>query len=149
MWWETLKWKISHNLGDSICIVVVVVVVQALSRVQLFVTLWTAAHQASLSFTISQSLLKLVSAQSVMLISRINKQLHIYFIKIRKTTRGKTHWKKWPKYLSRHFTNYQGEETKRRCPDTYLPLACSPSLWAPSPLLTIAHRIPGPQGYLQ
>ena len=31
-----------------------------------FVTPWTAAHQASLSFTISQSLLKLMSIQSVM-----------------------------------------------------------------------------------
>ena len=36
-----------------------VVVVQLLSRVRLFVTPWTAARQASLSFTISQSLLKL------------------------------------------------------------------------------------------
>ena len=34
-------------------------VVQSLSHVQLFVTPWTAAHQASLSFTISQGLLKL------------------------------------------------------------------------------------------
>ena len=31
-----------------------------------FATLWTVAHQASLSFTISQSLLKLMSIQSVM-----------------------------------------------------------------------------------
>ena len=35
-----------------------VAVVQLLSRVQLFVTPCTAAHQASLSFTISRSLLK-------------------------------------------------------------------------------------------
>ena len=41
-------------------------VVQLLSRVQLFVTAWTAAHQASLSFTISWSLLKLRSIESVM-----------------------------------------------------------------------------------
>ena len=41
-------------------------VVQSLSHVQFFVTLWTAAHQASLSFTISQSLLKLTSIESVM-----------------------------------------------------------------------------------
>ena len=39
---------------------VVVAVVQSLSCVQLFGTPWTAAHQASLSFTISQSLLKLM-----------------------------------------------------------------------------------------
>ena len=37
-----------------------------LSRVQLFVTPWTAAHLASLSITNSQSLLKLMSLESVM-----------------------------------------------------------------------------------
>ena len=42
-------------------------VVQLLSRVQLFATPWTAAQQASLFFTISQSLLKLMSIESVML----------------------------------------------------------------------------------
>ena len=40
--------------------------VQSLSHVQLFVTPWTAAHQASLSITNSQSLLKLMSIESVM-----------------------------------------------------------------------------------
>ena len=40
--------------------------VQSLSRVQLFATPWTAARQASLSITHSQSLLKLVSIESVM-----------------------------------------------------------------------------------
>ena len=40
--------------------------VQLLSHVQLFVTPWTAARQASLSLTISQSLLKLMSIESVM-----------------------------------------------------------------------------------
>ena len=39
--------------------------VQSLSRVQLFETPWTAAHQASLSFTISLNLLKLMSTESV------------------------------------------------------------------------------------
>ena len=46
---------------------VIVVFVQLLSCVQLFVTLWTAACQASLSFTISWSLLKFMSIESVML----------------------------------------------------------------------------------
>ena len=41
-------------------------VVQSLSRVRLFVTPWTAALQASLYFTISWSLLKLRSIESVM-----------------------------------------------------------------------------------
>ena len=40
--------------------------VQSLSRVRLFATLWTAARQASLPITNSQSLLKLMSIESVM-----------------------------------------------------------------------------------
>ena len=40
--------------------------VQSLSHVRLFVTPWTAARQASLSITSSQSLLKLMSIESVM-----------------------------------------------------------------------------------
>ena len=43
-----------------------VVIVQSLSCVWLFVTPWTAAHQASLSFTISQSLLKLLFIELMM-----------------------------------------------------------------------------------
>ena len=43
-----------------------IVVVESLSRVQLFATPWTSAHQTSLSFTISQTLFKLVSINSVM-----------------------------------------------------------------------------------
>ena len=39
--------------------------VQSLSYVQLFVTPWTAAHQASLSITNSRSLLKLMSMELV------------------------------------------------------------------------------------
>ena len=42
------------------------VVVQLLSCDQLFATPWTAAHQASLSFTISRSLLKLMAIESMM-----------------------------------------------------------------------------------
>ena len=40
-------------------------VVQSLSCIQLFATLWTVACQVSLFFTISQSLLKLMSIESV------------------------------------------------------------------------------------
>ena len=42
------------------------VVVRSLSCVWLFATPWTAAHQVSLSFTISQSLLKLMSVELMM-----------------------------------------------------------------------------------
>ena len=41
-------------------------IVQSLSNIPLFPTPWTTACQASLSFTISQSLLKLTSIESVM-----------------------------------------------------------------------------------
>ena len=44
---------------------------QLLSHVQLFATPWTAGHQDSLSFTISKSLLKLMSIESVMLSSHL------------------------------------------------------------------------------
>ena len=44
-----------------------IVVVWWLSCVLLFATLWTAARQAFLSFSISRSLLKLMSIESIML----------------------------------------------------------------------------------
>ena len=43
-----------------------VVVVQSLGRVRVFVTPWTAACQASLSFTVSWSLLKFMSIELMM-----------------------------------------------------------------------------------
>ena len=43
------------------------VCVQSLNCVWLFETPWTAAHQAYMSFTISQSLLRFMSTESVML----------------------------------------------------------------------------------
>ena len=42
-----------------------VVIVQSLSHAQLFATPWTTAHQASLSFTVSQSLLRFISTESL------------------------------------------------------------------------------------
>ena len=50
----------------EICLFDIVTVVQSFSCVQLFAIPWTAAHQASLSFTISQNLLKLLSIESMM-----------------------------------------------------------------------------------
>ena len=41
------------------------VVAQLLSHIQLFATPWTAAHQALLSSTISRSLLKFMSIESI------------------------------------------------------------------------------------
>ena len=47
-------------------------VVQSLSHVRLFATPWTAARHASLSYTISQSLFKLLSIESVMPSNHLN-----------------------------------------------------------------------------
>ena len=51
----------------EVSLAIFMVVVQSLSCVQLFVTPRTAAHQASLSFTVSQSLLTFMSIELVML----------------------------------------------------------------------------------
>ena len=45
--------------------------IQSFKHVWLFATPWNAAHQASLSFTISWSLLKLTSIESVMLLNHL------------------------------------------------------------------------------
>ena len=51
---------------DASCMLGIVLLVHLLSRVRPFATPWIAAHQASLSFTNSQSLLKLMSIELVM-----------------------------------------------------------------------------------
>ena len=53
--------------GEERNFVIWLLFAQSLSRIQLFGTPWTAACQASLSFTISQTLLKFMSIESVML----------------------------------------------------------------------------------
>ena len=85
----------------------IVVVVQLLSCVQLFVTPWTAAHQASLSFTISQSLLKLMSIESVMpsnhLVLCHPLLLPSIFPSIRVFSNESVLCTRWPKYRSFSF----------------------------------------------
>ena len=63
-WKKSQLWSGSHYA--SLVPEIFVVVLQSLSRVQLFVTPCTAVCQASLSFTITWSLLKLMSIKSVM-----------------------------------------------------------------------------------
>ena len=83
--------------------------VQLLSCVQLFATPWTAAHQASLSNTNSQSLLKLMSIESVM---RSNHLIlcHPLFLppsifpRIRVFSNESVLCMRWPKFqLQHHF----------------------------------------------
>ena len=106
-----MNWSLKYILCLS-------VLVQLLNRVQLFVTPWTAARQASLSITNSRSLLKLMSILSMMpsnylslcppflLLPSIFPSIRIFpnesFLRIR-----------WPKYWSFSFsispsTEYSG-----------------------------------------
>ena len=59
------SWQVSTETSTELAQDIVIVVVQSLSHVWLFATTWTAAQQASLSFIISRSLLKLLSIESV------------------------------------------------------------------------------------
>ena len=77
--------------------------VPSLSLVQLFVTPWTAAHQASLSITNSRSLLKVVSIESVMpsnhlILCRPLLLLPSIFLNIRVFSNESVLHIRWPKY---------------------------------------------------
>ena len=78
--------------------------VQSLSRVWLFVTPWTIAHQASLSITNSQNLLKLMSIALVMpfnhLILCCPLLLPSIFSSIRVFSNESVLLIRWPKYWS-------------------------------------------------
>ena len=64
---KTDEWTdMLYSWARRLNIAKMVVVVQSLSHIELFVIPWTAALQASLSFTISQSLPKLRSIELVM-----------------------------------------------------------------------------------
>ena len=83
--------------------------VQLLSRVQLFATPWTAAHQASLCITNSRSLLKLMSIESVMLSSylilyRPLLLLPSIFPSIKVFSNESVLRIRWPKYWSFSFS---------------------------------------------
>ena len=84
------------------------VVVQSLSHVQLIVTPWTAACQASLSITISKSLLRLMSTESVMpsnhLILCCSLLLPSVFPSVRIFSNELALQIRWPKYWSFSFS---------------------------------------------
>ena len=98
----------------------VAVVVQLLSHVWRFVTPWTEAHQASLSFTISQSLLKFMSTEwwchptillmpSTILVMPSNLchpllLLSSIFLSIRVFSNESALCIRWPKYWSFNFS---------------------------------------------
>ena len=84
---------------------------QSLSRVQLFATPWTTARQASLSITKSQSLLKLMSIESVMPSNHLILCCPLLLLlllpippSIRVFSNESTLHMRWPKYWSFSFS---------------------------------------------
>ena len=98
----------AHGNGDE-------VVVQSLDCVLLFATPWTAAHQASLSFAISQSLLKLMFIESVMpsnhlILCSPLLLLPSVFLSIRVFSNESALCIRWPVYWSFGFSNSLSNE---------------------------------------
>ena len=98
---DTRVYEIEHDLS--------IFALQLLSFVQLFATLWTAAHQASLSFTVSQSLIKFMSTESEMLSNHLILcdfllLLPSIFPSIRVFSNKSALHIRWPKYWSFSFS---------------------------------------------
>ena len=94
----------SHGLSTGL----LVAVVRSLSHVLLSLNVWTSARQASLSFTISWSLLQLVSVESVMpsnhlILCRPLLLLTSVFPSIRVLSKESALLIRWPKYWSFSF----------------------------------------------
>ena len=92
-----------------LCFLVVFVVVQSISHVQLFVTSWIVACQAPLSFTISKSLLRFTSIELVMLSNHLILCCHLLlllsiFPSIRVFSIELALCIRWPQYLSFSFS---------------------------------------------
>ena len=111
--WLTLSfWENSHVVVRGSALMILSIqfsIVQLLNRVRLAVTPWTAAWQASLSNTSSQSLLKLMSIEMVMLSNHLILYhplllLPSIFPSIRVFSNESVLHIKWPKYWSFSFT---------------------------------------------
>ena len=89
--------------------------VQSLSRVRLFATPWIAAHQASLSITISRSSLRLMSIESVMPSSHLILSRPLLLLppippSIRVFSNESILCMRWPKYWSFSFSIIPSKE---------------------------------------
>ena len=107
--WCCVKKKKPISKGYKQCDSICISSVQFLSHVQLFVTPWTAARQASLSITHSRKLLKLMSIQSVMpsnhfIVCRLLLLLPSIFPNIRVFSSESVLCIKWPKCWSFSFS---------------------------------------------
>ena len=101
-----LCWFLPYNNANLSCCCCFV---QALIHVQLFATPWTAACQAALSITNSQSLLKLMSIESVIPSNHLILYLPLLplpsiFLSIRVFSNESGLCIRWPKYWSFSFS---------------------------------------------
>ena len=104
-----------ENMLESLIIRVQFSSVQSLSCVQLFVTPWITAYQASLSITNSQSLPKLMSIESVMPSSDLILCRPLLLLppippSIRVFSNDSTLHMRWPKYWSFSFSIIPSKE---------------------------------------
>ena len=100
--------NVRESFQDPDSVLLMIFDAQSLSHVQLFVTLWTIAQQASLSFTISQRLLKFKSVVSMippsyLILCRPLLLLSI-FPSIRVFSTESALHIRWPKYWSFSFS---------------------------------------------
>ena len=105
---ESIIYKHNHRMRILID-VLHFVVVQSLSHVWFFATSWTAAHQVSLSFTISQSWLQLMSVESVipsnhLVLCCLLLLLHSIFLSIRVFSSESVPCIRLPEYWSFSFS---------------------------------------------
>ena len=103
------KIHVMNNYPQEKVWLIILLLLLSLSCVRLFVTQWNAAHQASLSFTISQSLLKLMSNELVMpsnhlVLYRPLLLLPSIFPSIRVFSNKSALCIRWPKYWSFSFS---------------------------------------------
>ena len=109
IWGVRLSRGVKNRVPLHIILLQLFISVQSLSRVQLFATPWTAVCQASLSITNSQSLLKLMSIESVMpsnnlFLCRPLLLLPSVFPGIRVFSNDSALRIRWPKYWSFSFS---------------------------------------------
>ena len=107
MWPDSMTWWIKVQVQFSS--------VQSFSHVWLFVTPWTAPHQASLSITNSRSSLKLMSIGSVMPSSHLILCCPLLLLppippSIRVFSNESTLRMRWPKYWSFSFSSIPSKE---------------------------------------
>ena len=98
-----------HYTNNLLCVFKMTVIVQSLSTVWLFKTPWTVAYQVPLSSTVSQSLLKFMSTESV---NALYHFIHCWplhsspstFPRIRVYSNDSALHVRWPKYWSFSFS---------------------------------------------